>query len=381
MWLIPAHAGKTGAYWPSETRPWAHPRSRGENEAAKCGGGLVQGSSPLTRGKLWQGISTVVSGGLSPAHAGKTPGRRRRCPGTWAHPRSRGENFGRAVRFSWCRGSSPLTRGKLRHDRDRGRGYRLIPAHAGKTSTSHGSAPRKRAHPRSRGENSDTYCGRGPGMGSSPLTRGKRQLVDQCQEESGLIPAHAGKTLYVNIEGYVWRAHPRSRGENTHGGSQFSTITGSSPLTRGKHEHARELGVLVGLIPAHAGKTTRPVTPASPSWAHPRSRGENSGGRMSPRTGKGSSPLTRGKPRPQGRQARRQGLIPAHAGKTRASSRRRTGIRAHPRSRGENSDGSGATIYGAGSSPLTRGKHLADRVHEFTHGLIPAHAGKTSRRP
>ena len=112
-------------------------------------------------------------------------------------------------------------------------------------------------------------------MGSSPLTRGKRQLVDQCQEESGLIPAHAGKTLYVNIEGYVWRAHPRSRGENTHGGSQFSTITGSSPLTRGKHEHARELGVLVGLIPAHAGKTTRPVTPASPSWAHPRSRGEN----------------------------------------------------------------------------------------------------------
>ena len=31
-----------------------------------------------------------------------------------------------------------------------------------------------------------------------------------------------------------------------------------------------------------------------------------------------------------------------------------------------------------GSSPLTRAKHLADRVHEVTHGLIPAHAGKTS---
>ena len=214
-------------------------------------------------------------------------------------------------------------------------------------------------------------------MGSSPLTRGKRQLVDQCQEESGLIPAHAGKTLYVNIEGYVWRAHPRSRGENTHGGSQFSTITGSSPLTRGKHEHARELGVLVGLIPAHAGKTTRPVTPASPSWAHPRSRGENSGGRMSPRTGKGSSPLTRGKPRPQGRQARRQGLIPAHAGKTATDPARPSTEPAHPRSRGENISPIECMSSRMGSSPLTRGKLIQATDTVDDRGLIPAHAGKT----
>ena len=255
LWLIPAHAGKTGAYWPSETRPWAHPRSRGENEAAKCGGGLVQGSSPLTRGKLWQGISTVVSGGLIPAHAGKTPGRRRRCPGTWAHPRSRGENFGRAVRFSWCRGSSPLTRGKLRHDRDRGRGYRLIPAHAGKTVIDGDVSDGVRAHPRSRGENDL----RGPlpekRNGSSPLTRGKRVRHMAPRRASGLIPAHAGKTLTHTAGGGRGWAHPRSRGENGSSSISVRRNRGSSPLTRGKHTRRLPILDYHGLIPAHAGKT------------------------------------------------------------------------------------------------------------------------------
>ena len=54
---------------------------------------------------------------------------------------------------------------------------RLIPAHAGKTSTSRGSAPPKRAHPRSRGENSGTWSIKTSLWGSSPLTRGKHFLT------------------------------------------------------------------------------------------------------------------------------------------------------------------------------------------------------------
>ena len=194
---------------------------------------------------------------------------------------------------------------------------------------------------------------------------------------SGLIPAHAGKTLTHTAGGGRGWAHPRSRGENGSSSISVRRNRGSSPLTRGKLCTSTLRGTCGGLIPAHAGKTHTAAPNSRLSRAHPRSRGENMSMHENLGSWSGSSPLTRGKPRPQGRQARRQGLIPAHAGKTRASSRRRTGIRAHPRSRGENSDGSGATIYGAGSSPLTRGKHLADRVHEFTHGLIPAHAGKT----
>ena len=52
----------------------------------------------------------------------------------------------------------------------------------------------------------------------------------------------------------------------------------------------------------------------------------------------GSSPLTRGKRLPKVRDFLRRRLIPAHAGKTRASEGPRIRPRAHPRSRGENRD-------------------------------------------
>ena len=50
------------------------------------------------------------------------------------------------------------------------------------------------------------------------------------------------------------------------------------------------------------------------------------------------------------------GLIPAHAGKTRATGRLPVAPAAHPRSRGENPGTTGLTLGFAGSSPLTRGK-------------------------
>mgnify|MGYP001678884566 CR=1 FL=1 len=51
---------------------------------------------------------------------------------------------------------------------------------------------------------------------------------------------------------------------------------GSSPLTRGKPLPARTLDRDERLIPAHAGKTTRPHGVVKAATAHPRSRGENS---------------------------------------------------------------------------------------------------------
>ena len=72
---------------------------------------------------------------------------------------------------------------------------------------------------------------------------------------SGLIPAHAGKTEDFYSESDRRRAHPRSRGENAMTWQATDLTAGSSPLTRGKLGHAvGPLGV-DGLIPAHAGKT------------------------------------------------------------------------------------------------------------------------------
>ena len=72
--------------------PWAHPRSRGENARQSEGPALRSGSSPLTRGKLWRPRLMCQVIRLIPAHAGKTSTGPPRGVTGWAHPRSRGEN-------------------------------------------------------------------------------------------------------------------------------------------------------------------------------------------------------------------------------------------------------------------------------------------------
>ena len=152
-------------------------------------------------------------------------------------------------------GSSPLTRGKLPPCSHLQHTPGLIPAHAGKTSRWSCRWCLPGAHPRSRGENLPTR---------RPAARA-----------AWLIPAHAGKTgshSYITI--WCW-AHPRSRGENLRTTRPCFLQVGSSPLTRGKHDRAGGFDEFLGLIPAHAGKTTHPPVKHHPAKAHPRSRGEN----------------------------------------------------------------------------------------------------------
>ena len=236
----------------------------------------------------------------------------------------------------WSSGSSPLTRGKPSRGASlRGR-TGLIPAHAGKTAVMTCCRDARRAHPRSRGENCSRAYSHGSGRGSSPLTRGKRCLPGHPDHWPGLIPAHAGKTGVPAWTPGARPAHPRSRGENTPRGGRTRGVAGSSPLTRGKHRIPSLSHVQTGLIPAHAGKTWVGRWVALRGWAHPRSRGENVSMTARVMTNPGSSPLTRGKPRLGVRAAYGVGLIPAHAGKTNYFDHSHGLFRAHPRSRGEN---------------------------------------------
>ena len=213
----------------------------------------------------------------------------------WAHPRSRGENSASALAFSRPHGSSPLTRGKRSVTVPVNITARLIPAHAGKTYCQDCRALILPAHPRSRGENLVSAVQVGNAGGSSPLTRGKRAGHGRGPGPEGLIPAHAGKTGCRLARGIGARAHPRSRGENDGQAAHHCVRAGSSPLTRGKRDVGQHVTFLSGLIPAHAGKTwTWPGRNPRPT-AHPRSRGENKlPGQLVRLTG-GSSPLTRGK--------------------------------------------------------------------------------------
>ena len=395
--LIPAHAGKTPAHRRKQPRVWAHPRSRGENRRLNRLVAHTPGSSPLTRGKPGVRGLSYAALGLIPAHAGKTGPFGLVCFLVPAHPRSRGENYVGPLAGGEDRGSSPLTRGKrtnkllprrpkrlipahagktrphrpghrtpdgsspLTRGKPRGRaqprrGNRLIPAHAGKTRGIRRWERLRRAHPRSRGENSITRPIRGAARGSSPLTRGKRRSYPGWRGHSGLIPAHAGKTMRSMRRCSPPSAHPRSRGENHVTRTQRHATPGSSPLTRGKLRVSMVGPFGLGLIPAHAGKTGYPSLIAACLAAHPRSRGENHIVCVAQATPRGSSPLTRGKPHSVPCLVDSFGLIPAHAGKTIGDGGQHRCFPAHPRSRGENLDGCHQYCHPSGSSPLTRGK-------------------------
>ena len=175
--LIPARAGKTSPWNPSNTRVSAHPRSRGENASRGAMRSLIGGSSPLARGKLKSVSIGTKWHGLIPARAGKTPPHRPTGPRSSAHPRSRGENYGDEGDPENRRGSSPLARGKPQDACPGGRGLRLIPARAGKTFWKASASSFSGAHPRSRGENCLTSHSARPAQGSSPLARGKRVTI------------------------------------------------------------------------------------------------------------------------------------------------------------------------------------------------------------
>ena len=376
---IPAHAGKTHQPRPGNSRPRAHPRSRGENCVRSLRNTGVLGASPLTRGKRDVQPPSGVHEGRIPAHAGKTMPQSTGDRQFWAHPRSRGENGWPERHITPNQGASPLTRGK--HGRDR-RGCQprgRIPAHAGKTLR-HGTATvRAAAHPRSRGENPSFGISSAVGEGASPLTRGKPEMGCLPRRKAGRIPAHAGKTLSTPRSGIHRRAHPRSRGENAQMNCAQSIWYGASPLTRGKPEREQAETSSARRIPAHAGKTMQWWCQYGDLGAHPRSRGENRSAPNRAESRGGASPLTRGKPQGITTRAAPFGRIPAHAGKTKEGKVAVLALGAHPRSRGENASRVSTRSFARGASPLTRGKRPAVTSPSRPIGRIPAHAGKTAR--
>ena len=338
----------------------------------------MEGSSPLTRGKPRKSRPPTRGCRLIPTHAGKTCRKRLHRCRAWAHPHSRGENHLTARCPASGRGSSPLTRGKPLRLVPSWPMRGLIPTHAGKTRFSQLEVNRNSAHPHSRGENWPDAAAAGIVHGSSPLTRGKHPGRPCCRSRDRLIPTHAGKTARGPRNDTACGAHPHSRGENCRLPDARRRVEGSSPLTRGKLLCQALECSAEGLIPTHAGKTLSSPLALPDAEAHPHSRGENSTSSTSSLTLHGSSPLTRGKlDKVRGHQGH-GGLIPTHAGKTSPGRRSHHGSRAHPHSRGENWLLVAVCVGVEGSSPLTRGKHVDVRRARARGGLIPTHAGKTT---
>ena len=198
-----------------------------------------------------------------------------------------------------------------------------------------------------------------------------------CTRQKRLIPACAGKTGRPWYESGTPTAHPRVCGENGRRWSKGRRRPGSSPRVRGKLPSDCDSVYRFGLIPACAGKTLLGRSAARVQWAHPRVCGENSRTVPSRYSLRGSSPRVRGKRSRDMKGRSRVRLIPACAGKTLGSSRRRGCPRAHPRVCGENRAAPHSWRNRSGSSPRVRGKRATRSMKRYLARLIPACAGKT----
>ena len=278
-----------------------HPRLCGANAILTKSTYFPFGSSPLVRGKLVSGVQDVFVLRIIPACAGQT--RSWAATRTWTadHPRLCGAN----ARLGPCAVSG------LRCDR-------IIPACAGQTATISPGVWWRADHPRLCGANSWATLDSELANGSSPLVRGKHCGRPEAGQVARIIPACAGQTGYVIARWLFSSDHPRLCGANSTKGSPLTSVSGSSPLVRGKL-----LGTLAecevgGIIPACAGQTPCSGKCRTRSSDHPRLCGANAVLMAPTAMPTGSSPLVRGKltvlvavsPYPR--------IIPACAGQTRA---------------------------------------------------------------
>ena len=333
--FIPARAGNTLAAARSSGRSTVHPRSRGEHLAQSRSTPGGDGSSPLARGTREMPLPSWAAARFIPARAGNTSSAGVAARGGPVHPRSRGEHARRTTGAAGRGGSSPLARGTPRPTTTLRRSERFIPARAGNTAgaaTRGGSRP---VHPRSRGEHPRASATSPTAGGSSPLARGTRTCRRAPGGRIRFIPARAGNTPATGGASWPGSVHPRSRGEHVWRTSPLRRYLGSSPLARGTRPATMDAPGRHRFIPARAGNTHAAAGFPHEGPVHPRSRGEHDMLAQVPGGIAGSSPLARGTPASPGCEAASERFIPARAGNTRDPLTSASASAVHPRSRGE----------------------------------------------
>lgn len=179
-----------------------------------------------------------------------------------------------------------------------------------------------------------------------------------CGSSPRLIPVHAGSTTTPSRKDTTNADHPRSRGEHKSESRRAHSDAGSSPLTRGALNPRLHYPLPLRIIPAHAGSTPSSTVPTGRPRDHPRSRGEHQAPAGPTLNEAGSSPLARGAPMQKTAHLADHGIIPADAGSTRMICGRRRPRWDHPRSRGEHMNAAIDVMHSRGSSPLTRGARV-----------------------
>ena len=197
------------------------------------------GSSPHTRGARLDRLRVEDAVRIIPAYAGSTvPEQPDEC---------------------LLEGSSPHTRGAPPSGVAEMTASRIIPAYAGSTGTKTRTRSWPQDHPRIRGEHVPDVHGRHRRAGSSPHTRGAPFAPSLPLAARGIIPAYAGSTGLCNLGPEAKPDHPRIRGEHNPDPLAVSRCGGSSPHTRGARQLAGDRDKITRIIPAYAGSTLMPA--------------------------------------------------------------------------------------------------------------------------
>ena len=191
--VIPACAGKGGAYFMPSPRSAGHPRLRGEGSMPPSRVYTASGSSPPARGRGIPLQQERLGLRVIPACAGKGASVKRYCTGTPGHPRLRGEGGMGSGTGIWFTGSSPPARGRGGRRRRHAGQERVIPACAGKGWTQPYGCWPWAGHPRLRGEGLKTLGYKFGDGGSSPPARGRAFGQGTEPRRGRVIPACAGK--------------------------------------------------------------------------------------------------------------------------------------------------------------------------------------------
>ena len=131
-------------------------------------------------------------------------------------------------------------------------------------------------------------------VGSPPPTRGTQTVEGYDEDPGGITPAYAGNTILPTLFFFFFWDHPRLRGEHKDKNKGTTLAQGSPPPTRGTRYYLVKHYIYLGITPAYAGNTPISLAIFFVFKDHPRLRGEHFVVGFHIGFGRGSPPPTRG---------------------------------------------------------------------------------------